>query len=132
MSFVVLVLGLNVCNATTQHLRNHAKMIYLDLLPVLTSNIHTLFFKTHTEILLTTFLKLPFMDTHRPSPAGVRLPLIQISTHSLHFFLCVCVCVQTDLASSVGVSHTTHNTHRRVPCSTFQPLFSFPTSPLFL
>lgn len=81
----------------------------------------------YANALLTTFLSLPkpFMGAHRPSSAGVGLPLPQTSTSRVHHRLCVCVCSQTDLASSLGARHTAHNTHRCVPHSSFQPLFSF-------
>lgn len=128
---------MHLCRSSPSTLLHSCLNVYFDL-PLLTSNTHTFFRKhTHTHTrrssaLLTTFPSLakPFIDAHKPSSAGVGLPLPQTSTH----FVCItaCACSQTDLASSVGARHTAHNIHWRVPCSSFQLLFSFLPSLLFL
>lgn len=82
--------------------------------PHLLSKTHTSQATHRSPALPSTFqgLAKPFMDTHRPSSAGVRLPSPQTSTHRVsQCLLCACACVSRltwRLASEPDTPHTIH------------------------
>lgn len=111
---------LNLLNTTFQHLCNPAGMFTL-ISHQYWLQIHTPSFQNtpHTQIssaLSTTFLSLaePFMDAHRPSSAGVGLPLPQTSTQCVHQCLCECVCVRRLTWRLVLEPDTPHTIHTDV------------------
>lgn len=115
--------------------------VYFDLLRIPTPSFQNTQTHTHRSSALDYLPKLGQAFHGRPQTLLCRCRVTSasdINTLCMHRRLCVCVCVctsacsQTDLASSPGARHTAHNTQWRVPCSSFQPLFSFLPSLLFL